>query len=295
MSSVYAYGWRHKLSEFWRVFRRDKAAVVGLGILAVIVFIAVFADYIAPYNPFARVGRPYEPPSSKHLLGTNDIGQDIFSELIYGTRASLLIGFIAAATATTLGTLIGVTAGYYGRAVDEVLMRITDIWLSIPSLLFSIFLAAIIIRTGRLPMYYSVILAIALTSWPPVARLTRSATLSLKERPYIEATIALGASSRRIILKHILPNIAPIILVEIVVRTGNAMLTEATLSFLGLGDPTVKSWGTILNFAMVKNAPILGLWWWFLPPGLMIAVTVMSVMMIGRGLEIYFNPRLRRY
>jgi|YelNatPaOPRAMG01_1025707.scaffolds.fasta_scaffold09730_7 ABC-type dipeptide/oligopeptide/nickel transport system permease subunit len=295
MSSVYAYGWRHKLSEFWSVFRRDKAAVVGLGILAVIVFIAVFADYIAPYNPFARVGRPYEPPSSKHLLGTNDIGQDIFSELIYGTRASLLIGFIAAATATTLGTLIGVTAGYYGRAVDEVLMRITDIWLSIPSLLFSIFLAAIIIRTGRLPMYYSVILAIALTSWPPVARLTRSATLSLKERPYIEATIALGASSRRIILKHILPNIAPIILVEIVVRTGNAMLTEATLSFLGLGDPTVKSWGTILNFAMVKNAPILGLWWWFLPPGLMIAVTVMSVMMIGRGLEIYFNPRLRRY
>jgi ABC-type dipeptide/oligopeptide/nickel transport system permease subunit len=295
MSSVYAYGWRHKLSEFWSVFRRDKAAVVGLGMLAAIVFIAVFADYIAPYNPFARVGRPYEPPSSKHLLGTNDIGQDIFSELIYGTRASLLIGFIAAATATTLGTLIGVTAGYYGRAVDEVLMRITDIWLSIPSLLFSIFLAAIIIRTGRLPMYYSVILAIALTSWPPVARLTRSATLSLKERPYIEATIALGASSRRIILKHILPNIAPIILVEIVVRTGNAMLTEATLSFLGLGDPTVKSWGTILNFAMVKNAPILGLWWWFLPPGLMIAVTVMSVMMIGRGLEIYFNPRLRRY
>lgn len=295
MSSAHAYSWRYKLREFWSVFRRDRAAIVGLVILSIIVFIAVFADYIAPYNPFARVGRPYEPPSSKHLLGTNDIGQDIFSELIYGTRASLFIGFVAAVTATTLGTLIGVLAGYYGRVVDEILMRITDIWLSIPPLLFSIFLAAIIIRTGRLPMYYSVILAIALTSWPPVARLTRSATLSLKERPYIEATVALGASSRRIIFRHILPNIAPIILVEIVVRTGIAMLTEATLSFLGLGDPTVKSWGTILNFAMVKNAPILGLWWWFLPPGLMIAVTVMSVMMIGRGLEIYFNPRLRRY
>ncbi len=295
MSSVNVYSWQYKLREFWSVFRRDRAAIVGLVILAVIVFIAVFADYIAPYNPFARVGRPYEPPSPKHLLGTNDIGQDIFSELIYGARASLFIGFVAAVTATTLGTLVGVSAGYYGRVVDEILMRITDIWLSIPSLLFSIFLAAVIIRTGRLPMYYSVILAIALTSWPPVARLTRSATLSLKERPYIEATLALGASSRRIIFRHILPNIAPIILVEIVVRTGNAMLTEATLSFLGLGDPTVKSWGTILNFAMVKNAPILGLWWWFLPPGLMIAVTVMSVMMVGRGLEIYFNPRLRRY
>ena len=288
-------GLRGKLGEFWSVYRRDRAAVLGLAIFAAILAIAVFADFIAPYNPYQRVGRPYEPPSAAHPLGTNDIGQDILSEVIYGARASLFIGFLAAITGTAIGTLVGLASGYFGGAVDEVLMRITDMWLSIPTLLFAIFLAAVIIRAGGIPMFYSVILAIALTSWPPVARLVRSATLSIKERPYIESAVALGASPTRIMFRHIVPNIAPIILVEVVVRTAIAMLTESTLSFLGLGDPTVKSWGTILHFAMVKNALILGLWWWFLPPGLMIAVTVMSVMMIGRGLEIYFNPRLRRY
>jgi len=283
-----------KLRSFWIIFSSDRAAVLGLAIFLAIIFIAVFADFIAPYNPYERVGRPYERPSWKHLLGTNDIGQDILSELIYGTRASLFIGFLAAITGTAIGTLVGIAAGYYGGIVDEVLMRVVDIWLSIPSLLFAIFLAAVILRAGGIPMFYSVIFAIALTSWPPVARLVRSATLSIKERPYIESAVALGASPARIMTKHILPNVAPLVLVEVVVRTAIAMLTEATLSFLGLGDPALKSWGTILHFAMVKNALILNLWWWFLPPGVMIALTVLSVVLIGRGLEAYFNPRLRR-
>jgi len=283
-----------KLRSFWTIFSSDRAAVVGLTVFLAILFIAVFADFIAPYSPYERVGRPYERPSWKHLLGTNDIGQDVFSELIYGARASLFIGFLAAITGTAIGTLVGITAGYYGGVVDEVLMRVVDIWLSIPSLLFAIFLAAVILRAGGVPMFYSVIFAIALTSWPPVARLVRSATLSIKERPYIESAVALGASPSRIMMKHILPNVAPLVLVEVVVRTAIAMLTEATLSFLGLGDPTLKSWGTILHFAMVKNALILGLWWWFLPPGIMIALTVLSVVLIGRGLEAYFNPRLRK-
>lgn len=284
-----------KLRAFWTVFKRDKAAVVGLAIFTIILLVAVFADFIAPYNPYERVGGPYEPPSDKHILGTNDIGQDIFSEIIYGTRASLLVGFLAALMGTSIGSLVGLMAGYYGGKLDEVLMRLTDIWLSIPTLLFALFLAAIIIRIKGIPMFYSVILAIALTSWPAVARLVRSATLSIKERQYIESAVALGASPTRIIFKHILPNVTPIILVEIVVRTAMAMITESSLSFLGLGDPTIKSWGTILHFAMIKNAVILEMWWWFLPPGLMIALTVMSVMMIGRGLEMYFNPRLRKY
>ncbi|MEM4491722.1 MAG: ABC transporter permease [Sulfolobales archaeon] len=295
MKSARVLSLKSKLREFWSVYKRDKAAVVGLAIFLIILAVAVFADYIAPYNPYQRVGLPYQRPSWKHLLGTNDIGQDIFSEIIYGTRASLFIGFLAAISGTVLGTLVGLFAGYYGGKIDEILMRITDIWLSIPTLLFSVFLVAVIIRTGGIPMFYSVILAIALTSWPPVARLVRSATLSIKERPYIESAVALGSSATRIMFRHIIPNVAPIILVEVVVRTAMAMLTEASLSFLGLGDPTIKSWGTVLHFAMIKNALILGLWWWFLPPGIMIAVTVMSVMMIGRGLEIYFNPRLRKY
>ena len=283
-----------RLRSFWTIFSSDRVAVVGLAIFLAILFIAIFADFIAPYSPYERVGKPYERPSWKHLLGTNDIGQDIFSELIYGARASLFIGFLAAITGTAIGTLVGIAAGYYGGVVDEVLMRVVDIWLSIPSLLFAIFLAAVILRAGGVPMFYSVIFAIALTSWPPVARLVRSATLSIKERPYIESAVALGASPSRIMMKHILPNVAPLVLVEVVVRTAIAMLTEATLSFLGLGDPTLKSWGTILHFAMVKNALILGLWWWFLPPGIMIALTVLSVVLIGRGLEAYFNPRLRK-
>ncbi|MEM4622155.1 MAG: ABC transporter permease [Sulfolobales archaeon] len=295
MRSARVLSLKSKLREFWSVYKRDKAAVVGLAIFLIILAIAVFADYIAPYNPYQRVGPPYQRPSWKHLLGTNDIGQDIFSEVIHGTRASLFIGFLAAISGTVLGTLVGLIAGYYGGKIDEILMRITDIWLSIPTLLFSLFLIAVIIRTGGIPMFYSVILAIALTSWPPVARLVRSATLSIKERPYIESAVALGSSATRIMFRHIIPNVAPIILVEVVVRTAVAMLTEASLSFLGLGDPTIKSWGTVLHFAMIKNALILGLWWWFLPPGIMIAVTVMSVMMIGRGLEVYFNPRLRKY
>ncbi|MCX8185340.1 MAG: ABC transporter permease [Sulfolobales archaeon] len=295
MMSLRLQNMREKLSEFWSVYRRDKAAVVGLAIFLAILAVAIFADYIAPHNPYQRVGLPYQRPSLKHPLGTNDIGQDIFSEVIYGTRASLFIGFLAAISGTLIGTIVGLVSGYRGGKVDEVLMRTTDIWLSIPTLLFAIFLVAVIIRTGGIPMFYSVILAIALTSWPPVARLVRSATLSIKERPYIESAIALGSSATRIMFKHIIPNVAPIILVEVVVRTAIAMLTEASLSFLGLGDPTVKSWGTVLHFAMIKNALILGLWWWFLPPGVMIALTVMSVMMIGRGLELYFNPRLRKY
>ncbi len=295
MRSTRLQALRGKLREFWTVYKRDRAALAGLAIFLVILMVAIFADFIAPYNPYERVGRPYERPSWKHLLGTNDIGQDIFSEVIYGTRASLLIGFLAAITGTAIGTVVGLVSGYYGSKLDELLMRAVDMWLSIPTLLFAIFLVAVIIRAGGIPMFYSVILAIALTSWPPVARLVRSATLSIKERPYIESAVALGASSTRIMFRHILPNVAPIVLVEVVVRTAIAMLTESSLSFLGLGDPTVKSWGTVLHFAMIKNALILGLWWWFLPPGLMIAVTVMSVMMVGRGLEIYFNPRLRRY
>jgi len=282
------------LKELWLVFKHNKAAMFGFYLFIAIVAIAVFADFIAPYDPYERVGLPFQPPSSKHILGTNDMGQDIFSELIYGTRISLFIGFLAAITGTLIGTLIGLSAGYFGGLVDEVLMRLTDIWLSIPTLLFTIFLTAIITRIGTTPMIYSIIFAIALTSWPGVARLVRSAVLSIKEHPYVESARAIGASSRRIMFMHILPNVTPIIVVEVITRTAIAMLTEASLSFLGLGDPTAKSWGMIIHYAMIRNAITLGMWWWFLPPGIMISITVLAVMLIGLGLEEYFNPRLRR-
>jgi len=283
---------KEKMSELWFVIKRNAAAKLGLGILIVIIGIAVFAPWIAPYNPNVKSGAIFLPPSHKHLLGTDDVGHDIFSQLIYGTRISLMIGVLAASTAIIIGTLIGLSSGYFGGAVDEALMRLTDVWLSIPMMLFAIFMVAVLSRTAT-RMLYSVIIAIALTSWPGTARLVRSAVLSIKEYPYIESARAVGASSWRIMINHILPNVVPIIIIEVITRTGLAMLTEASLSFLGLGDPTAISWGMIIHYAMIRNAIVNGFWWWFLPPGIMISITVLGVLLLGLGLEEYFNPRLR--
>ncbi|MGC9009552.1 MAG: ABC transporter permease [Sulfolobales archaeon] len=282
-----------RYKELWIVFRSNKWALAGLIILSAIVFIAVFADYIAPYNPNARVAPPFQPPSREHLLGTDDVGHDILSQLIYGARISLFIGFLSAVIGTLIGLLIGLVSGYVGGIVDNILMRFTDIWLSLPTLLFTIFLVAIILRSSSYPIIYGIILAIALTSWPSVARLIRSSVLSIRERPYVEAVKALGASGTRIMFKHILPNTTSLLVAEVIYRTSYAMLTEASLSFLGLGDPTTISWGMMLYYAMARYAVVLGYWWWFIPPGLMISITVLSVMLIGLALEEYFNPRLR--
>ena len=282
------------IRKFWRVFSQNTAAVIGLTMFLIILTIAILAPWIAPYDPYEKVGLPMQPPNEAHLLGTNDVGQDILSELIYGSRISLLIGFIAAVVATLIGTLVGMIAGYYGGLIDEALMRATDVWLSFPGLLLTIFLATVLIRTpigGKI--IYTVIFAIALNAWPGVARLVRSVTLKIKELPYIEAAKAIGASNRRILLKHIIPNATPIILVAVLTRIDSAMLTEASLSFLGIGDPTVKSWGMIIHYAMIRNAIVIGMWWWFIPPGLMISLSVLSIILISMGIEEYINPRLR--
>jgi len=288
------YTLRRSLNEFMFFLRHSRMTQVGIALLSAIVLMAVFADFIAPYDPYAKVGNAMEPPSPEHPLGTNDMGQDILSELIYGARISLFIGFVAAISGTLIGTLVGIVAGYFGGVVDEVLMRITDIWLSMPMLLFTIFLASVLTKLPSFTIMVSVILAIALTSWPGAARVVRSAVLGIKERPYIEAARAVGSSDARIMFKHILPNTVPILVVMVINRVAGAMLSEASLSFLGLGDPTAKSWGMIIHYAMIRNAVMLRMWWWFLPPGIMISITVLAVVLIGIGLEEYFNPRLRR-
>jgi len=282
------------LIEIWRAMTIRKVGLAGLILLSCLVVIAVFAPYIAPYDPYARSGASFERPSAKHPLGTNDVGQDILSELIYGTRVSLFIGFVAALIGTLLGTIIGLTAGFVGGLADSVLSALIDIWLSLPQLLFAIFLTAILLKVRGFTPMYAVILAIALTSWPSVARVIRSATISLKERPYIEAARAVGASGISIMFKHILPNVSSIMVAEIIYRTSGAMLSEAALSFLGLGDPTVKSWGMMIHYAMARYAVLLGYWWWFIPPGIMISISVLALLFIGMSLEEYFNPRLRQ-
>ncbi len=277
----------------WSVIFSSTSSKAGLAILLALVAIALLADIIAPYRPDERVSQALQPPSDRHILGTDDLGRDIFSQLIYSTRLSLLIGFISALAATLIGALMGLLAGYYGGKVDEMLMRLTDLWLAFPNLLFTILLVVLFApQVGN--RIVPIVVAIALGSWPTAARLIRSAVIALKQSQYIESARALGASNARIIFKHILPNTTSLIIIEVITLMGNAMLTEASLSFLGLGDPRAMSWGMMLYYALARNAIYLGMWWWFIPPGLMISLAVLSAILIGTGLEEYFNPRLRR-
>ncbi len=260
----------------------------GLLVISFLAFIAVAAPYLAPYDPSEIVGDPYEPPSSEHLLGTDDVGHDVLSWLIYGSRTSLLVGTLGALGAVAIGVLIGLVAGLIGGLIDEILMRLTDIVLTIPYIVFVIVLVAYL---G--PSIWNIILSIAVLGWPTIARMVRSHVLSLKENLYIDAAVAVGASRLYIMRKHILPGLIPLIVPIYVLTVVDGILTEAGLSFLGLGDPTQPSWGTLLYYAQIRGAFIKGLWWWVLPPGLMITVTGLGFLLLGSGLEEYFNVRLR--
>ncbi len=290
--------WQRKIQEikdFWRILRENKVSLLGLIIFSTIVVMALFAPYIAPYDPYERTGKPLEPPSWRHPLGTNDVGQDILSELIYGANVSLTIGVVSAVAAVVIGVIMGTVAGYKGGLVDEVLMRIVDLFMVMPNLLLVIFLTMVFRGTWLgTRMFLVLIIAMAITSWPTVARVVRSMILSLKERPFVESARAIGASDRYIILKYLLPSTAPLILAETLLRTASNMIIEASLSFLGLGDATKKSWGVMLHYAFSRQALVLGMWSWVIPPGLMISLSVLSLLLVGQALEVYVNPVLRR-
>jgi len=279
---------------FASIYRRSKSGLLGLAMLLFFIFTAIFAPFLAPYNPYKRVDRPLLRPSREYLLGTNDIGQDIFSELIYGTRVSLTIGFVAAICTVFIGTLIGVVSGFLGGAVDEILMRFTDVIMILPSIPLLILLMALFGKQS----FFIMILAIAILGWTGTARLVRSSTLSIKERTYVEASKAIGAGDRHIIWKHILPNVSPLIMATMIYQVAGAMMSEAGLAFLGLGDPSTKSWGMVLHYAETSGGWYANMgnpaWWWIIPPGICIAFTIASLVLIGQSLEEIINPRLRR-
>lgn len=268
---------------------RSKTGIIGLALVTIPLIMALFPQHIAPYDPYRRVAKPFQPPSWRHPLGTNDIGQDILSELIYGARISLFVGIIAALSTVTLGTFVGLVAGYLGGLIDEVLMAITDTVLLIPLLPLMILLSAIMGRG-----YINIITVITIFMWPGVARYVRAQVTSLKAQPYIEAARAVGAGVGRILLKHLLPQLAPTLAALVMLRIGASMIAEAALSFLGLGDPTQKSWGTMIYWARRSGAVTSGAWWWITMPGLMITATVLGFTQLGYALEEYYNPRLRR-
>ncbi len=273
-----------------RRLRVGPVGAVGLFLLVALTGAAALAPWIVPYDPEAISGDPFERPSARHLLGTNDIGQDILSELIYGARISLTMGALAALVAITIGTTVGIVAGYFGGWVDVALMRLVDVVLVIPFLPLMILLAAYL---G--PSFWTIVTVIGVLVWARPARILRAQVLSLRSVDYIEAARALGASAGRVLRRHVLPAVLTLSLAQFILAASNAILIEASLSFLGLGDPTTKSWGSILYYAQVRSAFLSGAWvWWVLPPGALITLATLGFAFTGFALEVVLNPRLRR-
>ncbi|MBI2755897.1 MAG: ABC transporter permease [Chloroflexi bacterium] len=273
-----------------RKIRLGPAGWAGLALLATITLAAVFAPWVAPYDPRQTTGQPFSAPSAAHWLGTNDIGQDILSELIWGARVSLAIGVLAAVVGTALGTAAGVLGGYFRGRVDAFLMRTVDVVLVVPFLPLMILLAAYL---G--PSVGTLALVIGVLVWARPARVVRSVVLSQSARDYVMAARALGSGSGRILRLHILPSVLSMALAEFVQLASRSILLEAALAFLGLGDPIQKSWGSVLFYAQARGAFLSGAWvWWVLPPGLLITTAVLGFALLGFDMERIVNPRLRR-
>jgi peptide/nickel transport system permease protein len=279
------------LGIVWRDFRRHPMALVGIAILAVIVTLSVFA-FLFPYDPESvDVANRFSPPSWQHPLGTDRSGRDTATRILYGGRVSLTVGVAAVATAVVLGSLIGSAAGYYGRLVDNVLMRLTDAFLSFPSL-FVLILLSFLLRESQLPLLSggvaSIALVIGATSWMSVARLVRATFLSLKEEEFVNAARSYGASDSRIVTHHIAPNAAGPIIVNATMGVAWAILVESGLSFLGFGiQPPTPSWGNMLT----DGQDTLSLYPWLaIFPGLMIFLTVIAINAIGDGLRDALDP-----
>jgi len=274
------------MNDFWKRFSRNRSAVLGLMILMLVVFIAAIASFIYPDDPFSLAGKPMsEPGQNGFLLGSDSLGRDVASGIAHGAKTSLLIGLIATLAAVFIGVIFGALAGYYGGRTDNILMRVTEVFQTIPSFVFAILLVAIL-----KPSINSIVIAITVVSWPGVARLVRGEFLALKNREFVQACHTLGMSDRRIMLAEILPNcLSPIIVIgSLMVAT--AILIESGLAFLGLGDPNIMSWGFQIGAGrtMLRSA-----WWICTFPGIAILITVLAINLVGEGLNDALNPRLR--
>ena len=287
--------WREALQTMVVVARRDRFALAGLIIYLVFIVVAVLAPAVAPYPPLELNYLPDGEvaanlaPSLHHLLGTTNLGRDIFSQLLYGSRAALVVGFVAALGVVILGTIVGLFAGYFGGWVDALLMRAADVAFGIPFLPMAIVLVAFL---G--PSIWNVVLVMTLLLWRDTGRIIRAQVLSLRERSYVEAARVLGASHLRTMFVHIAPNVLPLSFLYGSLAVGWAILTEASISFLGFGDPNVVSWGFMLQDAYNSQALARQAFYWFVPPGVCIMLAVMAGFFISRGYEELLFPRLRR-
>ncbi len=275
--------------SFWKHFRKKKIGVIGFSIILFFVLIAIFAPYLAPYNPyFSNPNFINQPPSINHPFGTNNLGEDVLSQSIYGSQISLIVGFTAAIISIGIGVLIGLFSGYYGGIVDEVLMRTTDFFLTIPSLVLMIIVGAII---G--PSLINVILIIGLLGWSGTARTVRSMVLSIKEWPFIEAEKVIGAKNYYIIFRHIMPNVLPLIYSIAILSVAGGIFSQAALVFLGVGDVMDLSWGSIMHMAFEAGEVTAGYYWTMLFPGLFLILLILGFLFMAQSLEEIFNPKLR--
>ena len=274
------------MRTFLRRFRRSRSAVLGGLILTGAVVLALAAPVLYPETPFSLAGQPLSPPFGQFPLGTDTLGRDVAAGIVYGARTSLLIGVLATAMAVLVGTVLGSVAGYYGGSADDLLMRVTEFFQTIPSFIFAIVLVAILSPSLR-----STVIAIAVVSWPAVARLVRGQFLSMREREFVQACVGLGMSDGRIMLRHILPNCLSPVIVLGSLMVATAILIESGLSFLGLADPNVMSWG----FQVGAGRGVLRTAWWLCAiPGIAILLTVLGINLVGEGLNDALNPRLRQ-
>lgn len=258
-----------------RLFSMNRSMKWGLAITLFFLLVAVLAPVIAPYDPHA-MGIPYIKPCAEHLLGTNDVGQDIFSELIHGTRVSMFIGLFTACVVMVISVTLALLAGYYQGLADKLITGLTNVTMGLPSLALTVLLVAYL-NPGKL----SVIISISLTAWTGISRVLRSRVIQISEMPFIKIEKSLGVRDSIIMVKHIIPNLKDIILSRAALAVSSAMMTEAGLSFLGLGDYGEKSWGSILHYAFYQNGVIRNFYWWYLPPIICTSIAVLGFMLLG--------------
>ncbi len=279
---------RRPLKTVWRIVKTQPRAAIGLIIVVFFVVVALTAPWLAPYGVTEKVGPVFEPPSADHPLGLDDAGVDMLSLMMWGARVSLVVGFAAALVAMLIGGTIGLLSGYFGGRTDTVLMRMTDYFLVIPDIPLMLVAAAI---WGR--SLSNIIIIIGVIYWTTTARLIRSQVISLRERVYVKRATAVGAGHGRILFRHILPQVTPLIVANTVLTVAIAIFAETAIAFLGLGDPTLTSWGKLIENAFSHNAITVDAWWAIVPPGIAVALVILGCTMVGQAIEDTLNPRLR--
>lgn len=282
---------KQRAKDVWNQFRKNKTGLIGLTVLGLVIILAILAPVIFPADMLDVTkldNAQNEPPSWSNPLGTDPSGRSVLAMLVWGARVSLVVGFAATIVSMVIGTIVGMAAGHFSGATQAVIMRVIDFFLVVPSLVLAIVLSSVI-GAG----VTTIIVAIGVTSWASTARLVRSQTLTIESRPYIERSWALGAHDGHVIIKHVLPAVMPLVLANTTLTVGSAIISESTLAFLGLGDPTAISWGTMLKSALDTGAATGGYWWFVLPPGIAIVIVVLSFTLVGRALESVINPTLR--